>query len=560
MKVSKKALMSIICISLAIVGCSNKSDKSEGSNSGNVASNNSSDDTSHPKDMLRIALGDEIPTFDPQKGDDTVSTRVAYDLFEGLVSFDKQNRPMPGLAEKWDISPDGKTYTFHLRKDLKFSDGSPITAKDFVYTYQRLGDPKTASTYNFLIDTIINGQAIIDGKMPANTLGVSAPDDLTFVAKLTHADPAFLTKCNMPNLSVVPQEVIKKYGDQWTNAGNIVTSGAYKVKEHVVKGYILIEKNSNYYDAKDVAIQYVKFYPYSDIPASMAAYKSGGLDLTFQTVPVDQYKQIKKDYPTELHTIKQEALYYYDLNMQLPEIKNNPKLRQALSMAVDRAVVASEVLGAGEAPIYSDITPTVEQGKYASVKYDWADLPRDQQIAKAQELFKEAGYGPQHPLVIAISYNTNDQHKKVALAISSMWSNVFGNGIKVSSNNQEWKTFIAARNKGDYQIARDGWVADYDSVTSYTQLYICNSGANKAHYCNPKYDALVNQATIEKDSAKQETLYKQALQLALNDYNIIPIFQYTYQRMVKPYVKGYDIDQNYLDHTMSKWVTFSDVK
>ena len=543
--------------SLVMFGCSNKSDTTTQDGSTVVA--NSTND-SHPKDTLRVALGDEIPTFDPQLGEDTVSTRVANDLFEGLTSFDKQNRPIAGMAERWDISPDGKTYIFHLRKGLKFSDGTPITAKDFVFTYQRLADPKTASPYNFLIDTIVNGKAIIDGKMPATKLAVSAPDDLTFVVQLDHSDSAFLDKCNMPNLSVVPQNVITKYGDQWTNVANIVTSGPYKVKEHIVKGYILVEKNPNYYDASKVAVQYVKFYPYSDTSAMMASYKSGGLDITFQTVPVDQYKQIKKEYPTELHTIKQEALYYYDFNMQRPEIKNNIKLRQALTMAIDRKTIAEDVLGAGEAPLYTNVTPTIEQGKYASVKYDWANLPLDQQIAKAQVLFKEAGYSPQHPLEISISYNTLDQHKKIALAVGSMWSNAFGKGIKVISNNQEWKTFIQARNKGDYQIARDGWVADYDSVTSYTQLYICNAGANNSHYCNPQYDDLVSKANLTTDPTQQMNLYRQALQLALNDYNIIPVFQYTYQRMVKPYIIGYDIDQNFLDHTMSKWVTFSDVK
>ena len=559
MKASTKILLSLMCGALVLAGCSKKAEESA-SASTTVSGASSDENNSHPKDMLRVDVGDEVPTLDPQIGQDTTSARISYDLFSGLVDFDQKNNPIPGLAEKWDISSDGKTYTFHLRKGLKFSNGTPITSKDFVFSFQRLVDPKVASPYNWLLSNVVNGSDIIKSKMPNTQLGVSAPDDYTFVVKLVNPDPTFIARCTMPNLVVVPRDIINKYGDKWTNTENIVGSGAYMLTEHVVKGYILAVKNPNYYDAKNVAIDKVKFFPYTDTNASVASYKSGGLDTTWQSLPVDQYKALKTEYPKEVHSVLQEAIYYYDFNMKSPEIKGNLKLRQALTMAIDRATLVDQVLSQGQPALYSNATPTVENGQYANVKYDWSTLPYDKQLAQAKELFKQAGYGPEHPFKVNISYNTNDLHKKAALAVASMWTSAFGNGIKVTADNQEWKTFIQARMKGDYQIARDGWVADYNSITSYTQLYQCGNDTNNSHYCNSAYDDLLKQADGTSDKAKQQQLYTQALTMALNDYAIIPLFQYTYTRLVKPYVANYQIDGNSLDHVQTKWFSFSDAK
>lgn len=538
---SKKLLTTILSLSIAgsfLTSCSKERKVADASN----------------RDTINISLGDDVPTLDPTLAEDTTSSRVAYDLFEGLTSFDQSNRVIPGLADKWDVSADNKTYTFHLRDGIKFSNGSPITADDVVFTWQRLINPKTASNYNYLAFNIVNGKDIANGKKPVASLGVKALDAHTVQITLVEANPTFLTLCSMPNASILSKANITKYGNAWTNPKNMVTSGAYKLSERVVKGYIKLTKNDNYYDVEHTKIKNIKFIPISDQMAELSMYKSGGIDITW-TVPVDQYKNIKKEMPKELHTVMQEALYYYDFNLKDPVLKNNIKLRQALSMAVDREMVTKTILGQGQVPDYTFTSYTVEGGKFKDTNPEWANWSRDKQITEAKRLYAEAGYGPTHPLSLHISYNTLDLHQKIALAIGSMWQQTLG--VKVEASNQEWKTFIQARNNGNYQVARDAWVADYDSVNTYIDMYRCDNAQNKAKFCDPKLDALLDQAASASDDATRTDLIRQALQIGNDAYATIPLYQYTYFRLISPVVKGYDIDDNHLDHVQTKWFSFN---
>ncbi len=530
----------ILAVALALASCSGKKQSTGAAHS----------------NIINVDLGSDVATLDPQMVEDIQSARVAYDLFEGLTSEDQHNHPVPGLAEKWEMSPDGKTYTFYLRPNLKFSDGSPITAADVIYSYQRLADPKTGSPYNFLVANIVNGQAILDGKLPPSQLGIKAVNDTTVQINLANPDPAFLGIAAQPDLTIVSQANVNKFGSAWTDPKNMVSSGAYKLDERVVQGYILASKNPYYYDTNNVAIEKVKYFPIVDANASLSQYKTGSIDTTF-LLPVDQYKTIKAQMPDQEHTVLQEAMEYYDFNMISPKFKDNLKLRKALSMAVDRDALVKEVLGQDQKPLYAFATSTIEGGKYAGLDYEWASWPRDKQIAEAQKLFKEAGYGPTHPLQIDITYNTQDINKKTSLALAAMWQQVFGpESIKVVSDNQEWKTFLQSRHKGSYDIARDGWVADYDSVDSYTTLFQCGGSENDAHSCTKGYNDLLKQAQATLDPALRVKLIRQALTLVMNSYSEIPLYQRTYYRLVSPRVKNYVIDDNHLDHVRTKWFSF----
>ncbi len=514
---------------------------------------NASSSANKDKNLITVDNGEDAPTIDPVMAQDTTSARVLFDLFEGLTSFDQNNHSIPGLAEKWDVSADGKIYTFHLRDGLKFSDASPITADDVVFSWQRLADPKIASPYINLAANIVNGNAIRAGKLPLKQLGVKALDAKTVQVTLIHPDAAFLQICAMPNTATVSKANVTKYGQTWANPKTMVTSGAYSVAEWVIKGHMLLNKNPNYYDAKNVSVKQVKILPIVDFNAAFNRYKTGEIDIT-SSLPIDQYKSIRQDYPTQEHTVTMEGLYYYDLNMILPKFRDNPKLRQALSMAVDRDTLVKNVLGQGQVPSYSYVTSTIENGKFADNHYAWGSWSRANQIDEAKKLFKEAGYGPNHPLEISISYNTMDSHKKIAMAIASMWQQVFGaDSIKTTAANQEWKSFIQARNTANYDVARDGWIADYDSVDAYTNLFLCKDPLNKSKYCNPAYDQLIQQAQNTPDPDKRAKLIQQALQIAQDAYVIIPLYQYTYFRLVSPRVSGYNMDNNHFDHVMSKW-------
>lgn len=504
------------------------------------------------KNTLLVDVGAEGASLDPARAENAEEFRVTNDLFAGLVDFDQSNKPIPGLASGWDISKDGKTYTFHLRPGLKFSDGTPITANDFVYSWQRLVDPQTAAVYNFLLSGVVNADSIIKGTMQPSTLGVSAPDPQTFVVQLVRPMREFLVYITAPGVSVVPQQSIEKFGKAWTDPQNIVTSGAYTLKEHVVNGYILTQKNLNYYDAANVHIEKVKYFPFVDTNVGISTYKTGGLDTTWKNVPIDKYKSIQKEYPTELHVTPAERTYHLSYNLKAQHFAD-VRLRQALSMAIDRTVLANEVLQSGQKPLYSIVTPTIENGKFADVKYDWADWPRDKQITMAKQLYAAAGYGTGHELTVTLSYNTNDLNKKTCLAIAAMWKSILGVDTKISV--QEMKSFYASGHKGDFDIRLSTWGADYNSVTTYTPLYQCGNNNNYSQYCSHTYEALINKAQLTINEDAQIAIYKDAIKDAINDYPVVPLFQPAQQRLVKPRVQSYEIDKNYLDNVQSKWFT-----
>lgn len=527
------------------------------------------------KDMITVDLGSDPSTIDPQKAEDLQSQRVVNDLFEGLTVVNQENDIIPGLAEKWDISPDGKTYTFYLRDKLKFSDGTPITASDVVFSYQRLVDHKTASPYSNIAENIANAKDITRGMMDTNKLGITALNDRTIQIRLETPDPSFLSITSLWCFGIVSKNNILKYGDNWIDPNNIVTSGAYKLNERVIKGHILESKNPNYYDVEKVAINKVTFVPIEDTNSSFNRYKTGEIDIT-SNVPVDQYKKIKDTMGDQLHTVLYEGIYYYMFNMSLDKYKNNPKLRQALSMAIDRNTLTKNILGQGEKPLYSFVTSTIEANKFSGLDYDWS-MPtqadkiskaqgfgnqniqsNDKRIAKAKQLFAEAGYNNNNPLVITISYNTNDANKKVALAVASMWKQVFGDkSISIETANKEYKTFLKSMHDGEYDITRRAWIVDYDDVDNYTSLYQCNNTHNYGRYCNESYDSLIKQAQATKDANQRVELISKALKIAQDDYAIIPLYQYTYSRLINPNVSGYVPENNHLDNVYSKWYKFN---
>jgi oligopeptide transport system substrate-binding protein len=541
---TKRLLHLIICSSLLSACSKEKSNVADASSNTNTPTRNT----------INISIGGEPPTLDPDLSGDSISSRVAHDFFEGLVSFDQKGEPIPGLAESWEISADQKTYTFHLRKGIKFSDGTAITATDFVKSWQRFGDPKTGSPQNNMLEIVVNGAQIAKGQLPPSSLGISASNQNTVVVKLTRPSEAFLyLLSNNQGFKVVPIKVIASKGAAWTEPQNMVTSGAYKMTEHVVNGYITAEKNPFYYAESTVKIPQIKYLAIVDPNAEFNQYQANNIDIT-NSIPTDRYKEIKSAYPQELHTTQQDGIYFYDFNMMRPELKNNLKLRQALTIAIDRKIITQDVLGQRQTELYSYVAPTVSNGKYADVKYEWANWTREKQIAEAKKLYVEAGYGSNHPLTLEISYNTLDGHKKIAVAIASMWKEVLG--VNAIATNMEWKTFIIARQKGNYQVARDGWIAGKD-ITSYTDfMFLCNAPQNNSHYCNPAYDVLISNANYTLDPVQKQRMYSQAIMLSMNDYPILPLYQYTYSRLVKPYVKGYDPKDNHGDDVMTKWMYF----
>lgn len=505
----------------------------------------------HNKDVLRVAIGNEPDTLDPQYiNEDTSANRVAYDLFAGLMDFNQKDEIIPGLALKFEVSKDGLNYTFHLREKLHFSNGLPLTAHDFVYSWERLINPKYNMSGSCLLSNVVNADKIIDGKLSTEALGIEAPNNSTFIVHLVHPDKNFIKTCAKVNLMVVPEAVISRYGKAWTHPRHIATSGAYLLRQHVLNGYILVQKNPRYWDANDVKIDQVKFVPYVDVNTALDAYKAGEIDIT--NVPINSMKNVTGKNKKEVHIVKEEGIYNLDFNLQLPTLGNNIKLRQSLSMAIDRDILVNNVLQQKEEPLYSLVTPTIDNGKYANLEYPWKALSRRDRITEAQRLYQEAGFGPKNPLYLNLNFNENDLNKKVMLAVASMWQNNLG--VKVTLKSQGWNIFLNERRNGKFMVTRDVLMPDDDMVSSYLETYTCNGAENYTGYCNKDYDALLHVAKSNINENEQVILYSNAVKIAENDYINIPLFKYSYVKMVKPYVGNYKTDGNYLDHVQSKWL------
>lgn len=275
-------------------------------------------------------------------------------------------------------------------------------------------------------------------------------------------------------------------------------------------------------------------------------YQADQLDFTYD-MPSDKFQDLKKTFSSQVHANPYLSTYYIDLNNSIPLFKDNKKLRQALSMAIDRKVMAEKVTGRGELPSY-DIVP-LGTADYKQQTYNWEKLPAAERVAEAQKLYKEAGYSKEKPLTFDFSYNTNLLHKKIAIALASMWEQNLG--VKVKLVNQEWKVFLTERMEGRYQVARDGWIADYNDVSSFLDLFQSTYPQNNAKYKNPKYDALIKQASVESNKEKRQQLFEQASSILMNDYPFISLYTYVTTHLVKSYVGGYT-GKNPLDHVRSK--------
>jgi oligopeptide transport system substrate-binding protein len=498
------------------------------------------------RQILNIGIGAEAPTLDPQKAEDNVSARVLYDLFEGLTVENEKGEIVPGIASNWDISKNSLVYTFHIRPNAKFSDGSLITAEDAVFSYRRLVDPKTAATYAEFISMIKNAKDINNGKAKIESLGIKALNNNTVEITLEKPTPYFLKVVAFQNLAIVNKENVEKFGDQFTQPNNLISSGAYKLNYWKIGDKITTKRNDKYWNNSKTVINEINYYPISDVNTELQMYQTGQIDSTWD-IPSDKFQELKKTFGNQLHAKPFLSTYYISLNNNVAPLKDNIKLRQALSMAIDRKVLAEKVTGRGEIPSY-DIVP-FGIADYKQQSYPWERLTPEKRIQEAQRLYKEAGYSKEKPLRISYSYNTNVLHKKVAIAIASMWEQNLG--IKLSLTNQEWKVFLTERTEGKYIAARDGWQADYNDAATFLELFQSTHPQNHPKYKNPKYDELIKKASTELNNEKRKKFFEEASSIMMNDYPVISLYTYVTTHLVKPYVGGFS-GANPLDHAYSK--------
>ncbi|WP_043309276.1 peptide ABC transporter substrate-binding protein [Burkholderia pseudomallei] len=487
----------------------------------------------------------EVESLDPAHIESWTGNTIGLDLFEGLARIDASGAVVPGVAQAWEHkAPD--TWIFKLRRDAKWSNGQPVAAADFVYAWQRLADPKTGSKYTILVEFVKNASAIIAGKQPPGDLGIRAIDPYTIEVKTEVPVSYFPELTAMAPLTPVNKDAVAKFGDAWTRPKNIVSNGPYTLVDWQPNNRIVMAKSDKYWNARNVVIRKVTYLPIENDETALRMYQAGQIDYTY-SIPAGGFGQISKQFGKELRPGLQLATYYYYLKNSDPALKDK-RVREALAMVLDREILTSKITQAGEVPMYG-LMPKGVKGVQRPFTPDWASWPMARRVDYAKNLLKQAGYGDANPLTFTLTYNTNDLHKKVALFAASEWRTKLG--VTAKLENVEFKVLMKQRHDGKVQVARDGWFADYNDAMTFFDLIRCGSSQNTVGYCNPKVDSLVAEANQKLDDGARAALLTQAHDLAMNDYPMVPLFQYSADRLVKSYVGGYTLT-NYIDMRASQ--------
>jgi len=482
---------------------------------------------------LRVATMGEPASLDPHKVSGTWENYVVGDMFLGLTTEDQKAEAVPGVAESWTISDDLKTYTFKLRKS-NWSDGTPFTAHDFVYSMQRILLPETAAEYASLLYVIEGAEAINTGKAAAETLGVKAIDDYTLEIKLVGPAPYFLDLLTHYTAYPVPKHVIDKVGNDWTKPENMVVNGPYKLVEWLPNTHVKLTKNEQYFDAGSVSLDNLTFYTQEDRAAVQKRFRAGEIDVAMDFAS-DQIDWLRKNLPKETRIAPYLGIYYYPMNTKVPPF-DDIRVRQALSLAVNREAIVDRVLKTGEIAAYSFVPPGVSHYEQPA-EIEWKDMPYGERVKKAKALLAEAGFSKDNPLKLTLRYNTSENHKRVAVAIQSMWKQI---GVEAQLHNAEVKVHYADLKQGDFQVARAAWIADYNDAQNFLYLLETRTGANNyGRYSNEKFDSLMQQAEVTADLKKRGELLYQAEAQAMADQPIIPIYHYVSKNLVSQKVDGF---------------------
>ena len=504
------------------------------------------------KTTLVINNGTEPESLDPGKTSGVPEDNIERQLLEGLVVVGKDGKIAPGVATSWE-NKDFKVWTFKLRDNAKWSNGDPVTAQDFVYSWQRTTDPKTASPYaTYLADAhVTNAQAIVDGKAKPDTLGVKAVDPHTLEVTLTEPVPYFVDMLTHSSVLPVHKGTVEKGGEKWTQPGSFVGNGAYTLKEWTVNSKIVLERNKNYWNDAATQINQVEILPIQEETTDVNRFKAGEIDVTANALPTDMFAQLKTDLGAQVHVDPYLCTYYYEFNTKKAPF-NDPKVRRALSLALDRDVITEKVMQQGQTPAYAFTPPATND--YKANKPEWQGWSKEQRIAEAKKLLNEAGYSDAKPLDVTLLYNTSENHKKVAVAATALWKQSLG-FVNVTLDNKEWKTFLDNRKTGNYQFARAGWCADYNEPSSFLNILKSGNSNNYGKYASADFDAVMAKTLVAGTTNEQRAdLYQQAEVQADKDTPVIPIYHYVSPRLIKPYVEGFSKDP--LDKFYFKDISF----
>jgi oligopeptide transport system substrate-binding protein len=470
-------------------------------------------------DTLYRGGGLEPETLDPHVARSVETFHILRDMYEGLIAEDADGELVPGIAESWMVSNDGLVWTFRLRPDARWSNGDPLTATDVAWSLQRAVDPDTGSYYAPML-------AVIEQ--------VETPDLRTVRITLNGPTPYLLGLLAQPISFPVHRATVEEHGDRFTRPQNAVSNGAYRITEWVTQSHIRLERNDHYWNDINTAIDNVVYLPIETESTELARYRAGDLHIT-RTIPNPQYEWLQRNLPDELFVTPYLSTYFYGLNLMQPPFAGNPALREALSLAVDRQVIAEQVTGAGEVPAYSWVPPGIHN--YTSQQLEWADWTQEERNERARALYREAGYSESEPLEIELRYNTAESHQRIAAAISSMWRETLG--VQTTLVNEEWQVFLQNRVNGRLQVYRSGWVGDYNDANTFAEAMLHGHGLNDMGWQNDEYERLVREAGRTTDGDERRRMLEEAERLMLSEHPMIPLYFYVSKALVKPEVAGY---------------------
>ncbi len=499
---------------------------------------------------LHISIGSEPTDLDPHIVVNLADAKVIQSLFEPLVTFEPVTlAPKPALAESWEVSADGLTYTFHLRADAKWSNGEPVVAQDVVDSWHRILAPSLAANYASFLYLLRGAQEFNEGRtQDFSTVGVVANDARTLVVTLTHPASYFLQVLLNTPWRPVNVRAIAKFGDPyqrgtaWTRPERFVSSGAFVLKEWNAHQFIAVEKSPTFYDREKVRLNAIRFYPIDSIDAEERAFRAGQLHITW-SLPLSKVLPLQRDHSPALRIDNQLQTYFFRFNVRHAPL-DDARLRRALAMAIDRQTIADKVLPGGRKPAPTFVPPLLQgYTPPAGIPYD---------PAAARKLLADAGHaGGQGLPPLEILYNNSEILRLVAEAVQQMWRRELGLDVRLI--NQEYKVVQAARRAGDFQILLGDWTADYLDATTYLDMWRSDNGNNYTGWSDPAYDALSNRADHTVDPVARAAVLAQEEALVLAAAPICPIYFNTHVYYLHPAVKGWQPTP--MDHTDYRYVS-----
>jgi len=486
------------------------------------------------KVCLEYGNDSEPLTLDPQKAELVAEAVIIGDLMMGLTTEGPDASVQPGMATKWETTPDGLTWTFHLRA-AKWSDGEPVTAGDFVFGLRRILDPKTASPYAYMVYLLKNAEAVNEGKASPELLGARALDDRTLQLTLEHPAPYLPEILKHQSFFPAPRHVVDRYGEEWVRPGRYVSNGAYRLVSWRLGDHIQVEKNPNFFDAVHVCVDRIDYYPTPDYVAAERRVARGELDIntTFQS---NRLQHIRETMPGYARPHLWMYSTYLTFNTHDPGPLRDRRVRRALSEAVDRDFLTAKLMRAGQVPAYGFVPPGTANAQ-AGPATAWAKLSFPQRQADARARLAELGYGPGRPLKLELASSNNTDNQLIVQAVQADWRAV---GVEARITQSETQILFSNLRQRAFQTAFVGWVADYNDPLTFLGLFKSDTGPqNYGDYRNATYDGLLAAADREPDARTRAGLLARAEQTLLNDEGVGPVYFGVSRGLVNPNVTGW---------------------